>query len=210
MMRLRVDTVLVALLFVVVVLFGVFTLRDRITSWLGNRDPGPPKVLASDPARGPANAAVTIIEVGDFACPFCEASQPALAAVLAKYRDQVRHVWKDLPLPDHPEALPAAIAARCAQEQGKFWEMHDKLFAPNSKLADGYYRSAAAELGLDKDAFASCLTSDRPRTLVEQSFNHVAAAGVDGTPYFFINTIRITEQPSSSLLERAVLEARAQ
>ncbi len=209
MLRLRADTVFLTLLFVVVTLFGVFTLRDRITSWLRNRTPGPPKVLASDPVRGSANAAVTIIEVGDFACPFCEASQPALAAVLAKYRDQIRHVWKDLPIPDHPEALPAAVAARCAQEQGKFWEMHDKLFAANSKLSDAYYRTAATELGLDADAFASCLTSDRARALVEQSFNDVAAAGVDGTPYFFIGPIRITEQPSSSQLERAILEARA-
>jgi protein-disulfide isomerase len=99
----------------------------------------------------------------------------------------VRIVFRDYPLPNHPRALPAAEAARCAQDQGKFWEYHDKLFASQRQLTDADLDRHAAELELDTEAFRACRESGEHRAEVERSRDAGALLGVTGTPAFFIN-----------------------
>ena len=92
------------------------------------------EVAANDPVKGPANAPITIIEFSDYQCPFCARVNPTLDRIRQTYPDKVRIVFKDFPLPNHPEAPKASEAAYCAGEQGKYWEMHDRLFANQQAL----------------------------------------------------------------------------
>ena len=86
------------------------------------------------PSPGGASASVEIIEFSDFQCPYCQSVAPVLKQLMAKYGDRVKLVWKDFPLPNHPDARPAAEAALCANDQGKFWAYHDKLFDNQSEM----------------------------------------------------------------------------
>ena len=89
-------------------------------------------VAATDPTKG--SGPIEILEFSDFECPYCQKAQSMIREMLAKYEGKVKLVWKDFPLPNHEYAVPAAVAARCAQEQGKFWEYHDVLFANQQAL----------------------------------------------------------------------------
>ena len=150
-----------------------------------------PKVeVAYDPARlrGNPKAPVVIVEFSDFQCPYCRAVQPTLNNLLAKYSGSVSLAYRDLPLRDiHPEAQIAAEGSRCAGEQGKFWEFHDLLFANQNKLYREGLLEQARNLKLDEQKFASCLSSGRYQTQIEQDRQLGLRAGVNGTPGFFIN-----------------------
>ena len=138
--------------------------------------------------RGDANAPITVVEFADFQCPFCSRVQPALKDVLAKYKGKVKLAYRDFPLaPIHPNAEIAAEASRCALAQGKYWEMHDAMLSDQSKLDEAALVQTAAGLGMDQDAFASCLKSNRYREPVQQDFRAGSEAGVNATPSFFIN-----------------------
>jgi protein-disulfide isomerase len=150
----------------------------------------PPRVAVSDggrPSKGPANAPVQIVEFSDFECPFCFRVNPTVAQVLSTYGDRVRLVYRHLPLPNHPNARPAAEAAACANEQGKFWEYHDRLFADQSKLAAADLKKHAADLGLDSGTFNACVDSRRFQKEVDADMDAAQLLGVSGTPHFFIN-----------------------
>ena len=151
----------------------------------------PPVVRVNyDPARvkGDADAPITIVEFGDFQCPFCGRVQPLLKDVLAKYKGKVKLAYRDFPLSQiHPHAEMAAEASRCALAQGKFWEMHDAMFADQSTLDKAALTETAAGLGLDQNSFESCLTSDKYKAVVQQDVQAGSEAGVNGTPTFFIN-----------------------
>jgi protein-disulfide isomerase len=114
-----------------------------------------------DPARGPEDAPVTIIEFSDFQCPFCKAFfDQTLPKLLSRYRDRVRFVYRDFPITRiHPEALNAAEAAQCAFEQDRFWDYHDRLFQTPEKLSVSHLKANARSLGLDGKAFDECLDS---------------------------------------------------
>lgn len=144
-------------------------------------------VEALGPARGGAAPKVTIIAFSDFECPFCSRFVPALDQVAKKYGDQVRIVFRQFPLDIHANARKAAEASLCAAEQGKFWEMHDAMFANQSALAPAALKAKAAELGLKGDAFNTCLDSGKFASRVEADVQAGADAGVDGTPASFIN-----------------------
>ena len=101
------------------------------------------------PIKGAKDALVTIVQFSDFQCPFCSRVEPTISKVMDEYKGKVRVVWRDLPLPFHPNAKPAAIAARAAGEQGKFWEMHNKIFANQQQLDRATYEKYAQELGLN-------------------------------------------------------------
>jgi predicted DsbA family dithiol-disulfide isomerase len=146
------------------------------------------EVAAGDgPPRGPEDAPVTIVEFSDFQCPYCARVNPTLDEVLKRYPDQVRVVFRHFPLEFHKEAPKAAEASRCASEQGKFWEYHDLLFANQKALGVDQLKQYAAQLGLDQADFDQCLDSGREAAAVQQDMADGRAAGVSGTPAFFIN-----------------------
>jgi protein-disulfide isomerase len=143
-----------------------------------------------DPSIGPENAAITLIEFSDYECPFCQRwHAETFARLREKYPDQLRIVYRDFPLANHPNAQPAAEAAGCANEQGAFWEYHDKLFAGQSGLSAAAYRKYAGEIGLDMEKFNECVETRRYREEVEADLNYAANLGVGSTPTFFLNGI---------------------
>jgi protein-disulfide isomerase len=139
------------------------------------------------PVRGPATAPVTIVEFSDFQCPYCGRLIPTLDQVKAKYGDKVRIVFRQFPLPMHPNAQKAAEASLCANEQGKFWEMHDAMFKNQQELAVDNLKSKAAALGIKADSFNQCLDSGKYASKVQEDQKAGSAAGVNGTPAMFIN-----------------------
>jgi protein-disulfide isomerase len=150
-------------------------------------EPPRAEVEAVGPAKGPENAPVTIVEFSDFECPFCSRVLPTLEQVEANYGDKVRIVFRQFPLNIHPNAQKAAEASLCAEDQGKFWEMHDHMFANQRQLSVDNLKAAAGELGLDVDTFAQCLDSGEHAGVVEADMKAGVEAGVSGTPAMFIN-----------------------
>jgi protein-disulfide isomerase len=140
------------------------------------------------PVRGPADAKVTLVEFLDFQCPFCSRVQPTLAQIQQTYGDKVRIVFKHMPLRSiHPQAAGAAAAAEAAHGQGKFWEMHDLIFANQRELGDAKYQEWARQLGLDMDRFQKDLKSPALAQRIDADSQEAANLGVSGTPAFFIN-----------------------
>jgi protein-disulfide isomerase len=148
------------------------------------------KVAASGPAQGPEGARVTIVEFSDFQCPYCRRAESTVKQVLDRYRDQVRFVYRHFPLEMHPRARPAAEAAACADQQGRFWDYHEKLFSGG--LEDADLQRYATELGLDTTAFQQCVSQHKTKDVVISDFEAGKAAGVSGTPAFFVNGIMIS------------------
>jgi protein-disulfide isomerase len=149
------------------------------------RGAGAISVRADDPVRGGKKAPVTVIEFSDFQCPYCARAVPTVKEL--EGNKNVRVVWKHLPLSFHPNAMPAALAAEAAREQGKFWEMHDKLFANQTALSDATYLEYARDLGLDVKRFQEAMQSPRLRARVQEDLAAAGAAGVTGTPTFVVN-----------------------
>lgn len=149
----------------------------------------PPKVqvAADGPSKGPQGAPVTIIEFSDFQCPFCIRAEKTVEELLAAYPDKIRFVYRDFPLPSHDLAPKASEAAYCAQDQGKYWEMHNRLFQAEGKLQPEALKGYARELGLDGAKFDKCLDSGEKTATVETHRKAGDEAGVSGTPAFFIN-----------------------
>jgi protein-disulfide isomerase len=143
--------------------------------------------VGSAPVRGPKDAPVTIVMWSDFQCPFCSRVEPTLSKVMDEYKGKVRIAWKDLPLPFHQNAMPAAHAARAAGEQGKFWEMHDKLFANQANLDRPSLEKYASELGLNMGRFKAALDSEKYKKEIQADSEQGAKIGARGTPAFFVN-----------------------
>jgi protein-disulfide isomerase len=142
-------------------------------------------------SRGPAAAPVTIVEWSDYECPYCKQAQEVLQRLRAEFPDTVRLVFKDFPLRSHPQALPAALAARCAGAQGRYWEYHDLLFVAQPDFARDQLIVYARRLGLDAGTFTDCLDSGRFREAVLADQREGRAAGVRATPTFFINRRKV-------------------
>ncbi len=143
------------------------------------------------PRRGPKDAPVTIVEFSDFQCPYCRRVQPTLLTLLEKYPGKISLVYKDLPLRQiHPEAQKAAEAARCAGEQGKFWEYHDKLFA-TPRISKEELSKVAQDLSLDSIKFAGCLDSGKHEPTIQADFDQAMAIGAQSTPVFYVNGIQL-------------------
>jgi protein-disulfide isomerase len=142
---------------------------------------------AERPAKGPANAPVEIIEFSDFQCPFCLNAFPTVGRIVATCGDKVRFVYRHYPLPNHPRARPAALAAQCADEQGQFWPYHDRLFGDQSRLEDADFKRHAAELGLNAEQFNTCYETQKYQADVDADIRAADEVGVSGTPAFFIN-----------------------
>jgi protein-disulfide isomerase len=142
---------------------------------------------AGRPSRGPANAKVEVIEFSDFQCPYCLRAHPVVAQVLQAYGDKIRFVYRNYPLPSHPDARPAAEAGACAAEQGKFWEYHDRLFDHQDQLSNSDLKQHAVALGLNAGQFAACLDTRKYQKDVDADIAAGNEVGVTGTPAFFIN-----------------------
>lgn len=152
------------------------------------REPFRVEVDATGPKKGPDGAQVTIIEFSDFECPFCNRVNPAIQKVLETYGDKVQIVFRQYPLDIHKNARKAGEASLCADEQGKFWEMHDGMFDNQKNLGvDGLKSIAASVEGIDVPAFNKCLESGRHAETVQRDLIEGATAGVNSTPAFFIN-----------------------
>lgn len=149
--------------------------------------------FSADPAmaKGPAAAPVTIFEWSDYECPFCQRVQEVLQRLRGEFPDTVRFVFKDFPLRSHPNALPAALAARCAGAQGRYWEYHDLLFVGQPDLSRNDLIGYARRLGLDAPALTECLDAGRFRDAILADQREGREAGVRATPTFFINQRKI-------------------
>jgi protein-disulfide isomerase len=153
----------------------------------GQAEP-PAKIdVGNAPSLGPQNAPITMVEWSDFQCPFCGNAQPTLQRLRAQYGNKLRLVWKNQPLPFHDKAMAAAEAAMAAAEQGKFWEMHDKLFARQNELSPALYDQLAKEIGLDLGKFHASTEGHRNEALIRADMQAGAVLGASGTPTFFIN-----------------------
>ena len=141
---------------------------------------------------GPADAKVTIVEFSDFECPACKAAQPALEQTLKDYSDKVRFVYREFPLPSHEFGFIAAQAAEAAGLQGKFWEMHDKLFQISPNLSRDQLIGAAKDLGLNMDQFTKDFDSEAVRQRILDDQADGKKANLEATPTFFINGTKFT------------------
>lgn len=145
------------------------------------------------PYKGGEKAAVTIVEFSDFHCPFCQRVVPTLAQLESRYGEKIKLVFRDFPIENiHPGATKAHEAARCANEQGKFWPYHDKLFAGPPRSSPEDFKGLAKEVGLNASAFETCLGSGKYQAAIKQDIAEGSRAGVGGTPAFFINGRLIT------------------
>ena len=144
--------------------------------------------VAGAPSKGPVDAPVTLIEFSDFQCPFCSRVIPTLKRIEESYGGKVRLVFRQFPLHRlHPQAQKAAEASLCANDQEKFWEMHDAMFADQGGLAVEKLKEKAGTLGLDLEAFNQCLDSDQYADRVDADLQAGTEVGVTGTPAIFIN-----------------------
>lgn len=171
----------------------------------------PVTVAENDPRKGPDSAPVRIVEWSDFQCPFCARVGPAFKQVVAEYGDDVQIVFRDYPLPAnmHPEAQISAEAGQCAHEQGRFWELHDKMFNNQRALKAPDLKRYAAEIGLDVEAFSECLDSNRHREAVLADHREGLSIGVRGTPAIFINGRRVKGAPTFDAMKAMIDEELA-
>ncbi len=154
-----------------------------------NRILGDPENIpvVGSPVRGPSSAKVTLVEFSDFECPFCTAAVAAIDQLLKDYPTEVKLVYKEFPLEMHPHARLAAEAALAAQDQGKFWEMHDKLFANSRQLSRERIFALAKETGLDMTRFEKDVASGKYDKRIDADLRDGEQAGVEGTPSLFLD-----------------------
>jgi Na+:H+ antiporter, NhaA family len=149
----------------------------------------PPVDPKRDHVRGPDDAPVTLVEYGDFQCPYCGEAYPVVNELLARFGDQLRFVFRHMPLSDlHPRAPFAAEAAEAAAAQDRFWEMHDRLFEHRHELEDSDLRAHAEAVGVaDAERFDAELRDHAHAARVEEDYRSGAESGVPSTPRFFVN-----------------------
>lgn len=179
-------------------------------------DAAPTRTLAAvtdkDHVRGDIDKAkVVLVEYSDYECPFCSRHHPTLQALVDKYGDDVAWVYRHFPLTSiHPEAKPAALAAECANEQGKFWEFTDEMFANQASLGDDFYLEVAGDLGLNVNKFTECYESEKYKDVVDEQMASGRAAGVSGTPATFVNGQMISGAVDQSSFEELIDAAMAE
>ena len=173
------------------------SLKTLIQSNVAKGVKKPPSINAKtnikgDPSMGKADAPLVLVEFSDYQCPYCARhSLKTMPRIKKDYVDtgKIRYVFKDMPLAFHKNAKKAAEAAHCAGEKGKYWEMHDLLFANQQKLSIDDLKGYAEELGLKKSSFEKCLDSGRYAEEVKSDLKAAKAAGIKGTPSFIIGRV---------------------
>ncbi len=169
----------------------------------GGDSVGKPKAIGSDDhVQGPKDAEVTLVEYSDFQCPFCQRFHPSMEQLLsdAKYKGKVRWVFRHFPLSFHPNALPAANAAECAAEQGKFWEYAHDLYVSQDQESDAFYGQLADKLKLNRSKFDSCYSSKKYNSKIQAQEQEGSSIGITGTP----GTVIVAKDGSTSLVPGAV------
>lgn len=197
---------------VLIALFWFFALNrgNRITFTDDLPDLTSPTVTVADPTQGPVDAPITLVVFADFECQACAEAETILDGVLAAYPNHVRLVWKDLPnTSTHPEALSAALAARCAEKQDAFFAYADLLFANQENLGPDLYPALAENLGLKTASFNRCLENQETLPLVQKSYDEGLALNVTATPTVFINDERLTGSLNRSELDAKIRAALA-
>ena len=179
--------------------------RVAALDWRMAIEPPRRKLDATRLVRGDVDAPVTIMTFSDYQCPYCIRSEPVLAAVLDRYPGEVRVIHRHFPLDSiHPFARPASEAAMCADEQGRFWDFHDAIFARNGRLDEASFGEIATTLELDGAALDQCIEERRYRDFVQADFDAGQAAGVTGTPAFFVNGIPLKGARTADQLSEVV------
>ncbi len=146
------------------------------------------KIVAGDsPFMGGKNAKVEVVEFSDFQCPYCARATDIIGELKKKYGDKIKVVFKNFPLPFHKDAHKAAEAGLCANDQGKFWKMHDAMFADQSKLKVDDLKATAKRIGLDSGAFDKCIDSHKYHARLDKTIQEGKDAGVKSTPTFYVN-----------------------
>ncbi|MGC9405245.1 Na+/H+ antiporter NhaA [Streptomyces sp. DZ1-3] len=191
---------------------GLLPAARRARALLGTSEPltdlGVSVDERHDHVRGPADAAVTLVEYGDFECPYCGRAEGVVRDLLGSETD-VRYVWRHLPLTDvHPQAQAAAEAAEAAARQGRFWDMHDLLLDRQDELGERDLLRHARELGLDMEVFREDLKRRRGARRIAEDVDSADLSGVSGTPTFFVNGRRHHGAYDIGALKRAVEQAR--
>ena len=188
--------------------FKTLRINGKVTTYLK-----PPELVRVDlsvngaPSKGSEKAEVTIVKFEDFQCPYCKAVQPNFQEVLKRYDGKVRLVHKDLPLDQiHPQARQAAEAARCADDEGKFWEYHDRLYASSPNAAPEDLRLYAKDLGLNQELFDKCLARGKYKAAIQNDLNEAANLGLTGTPAFFINGRELSGAQSVQAISQIIDE----
>jgi protein-disulfide isomerase len=163
-----------------------------------------------DHIQGPANAPVTLLEYGDYECPYCGAAYPIIKAVQARMDQRLRFVYRNFPITtSHPHAQQAAESAEAAATQGRFWEMHDVLFENQKRLRDEDLRAYAKALALDLERFERELAEHVHAGRVHEDFMSGVRSGVNGTPTFYINGVRHDDSYEAETLLSALETAAA-
>jgi protein-disulfide isomerase len=160
------------------------------------------RIAGSDaPSFGPVNARVTVVAFSDFQCPFCSKAADVTRQLKAKYGEKIRFVFRNFPLPFHKNAESAAEASLAANAQGKFWEMHDKMFANQKRLDRDSLESYAKDLGLDMSKFRAALDSRDYENSVRADASLASEAVVRGTPTLFVNGRRVNVSNGADVIK---------
>lgn len=169
-----------------------------------------PLAVGESPVKGAKDARVTIVEFSDYQCPYCSRAEPLVEQIVDAYPKDVQRVYKQFPLPMHPNAMPASKAALAAHKQGKFWEMHRKLFDNQTALGPDNYKKWAQEIGLDVARFEKDMSAPEVQAQIDKEMQEARGAEVTGTPTIFVNGKRL--QPQQRNLEgfKAVIDAALQ
>mgnify|MGYP001595759751 FL=1 len=201
---------------VIGVLFFLFfgaSLRfgNRIT-YTDQPAPTEPSVTFVDPSLGKADAKVTMVVFGDYGCEACaDFDTVRLDLVAEDFPNDLRIVWKDMPnTSQHPEALNAAIAARCAEDQNKFWEYHTLLMQNTTTLGAELYMALATQLELKEKSFTSCFSEQTPAPIVQQTYEEGLALGIATTPTIYVNGVRYTGSLDRGTLKVIIRQAITQ
>jgi len=147
--------------------------------------------ITGNPVKGPANAKITIVEFTDFQCPYCKRGADVIAQVVKAYPNDVKVAFKNLPLPFHKEAMPAAKAALAANKQGKFWEFYTELFNNQGQLSTAFYEATAKKVGLNVEKWKTDMAAPETETQIKADMAIAEKNGIQGTPGFFVGGVAV-------------------
>ena len=192
------NSIYIAIVVVIIIVGAVYFLSGR-PSYTPNEYKGNYK--------GSMDANVTMVEYSDFQCQYCGAAYPTVKQIVEKYGDSIKFQYRHFPLPAHANAQKAAEASECAADQGKFWDLHDKMFDNQQRLDVGSLKSYASSLGFNTTSFNACLDSGVMASRVSFDKGEGQSAGVSGTPTFFINGKKLVGNQPYSTIENAIEDA---
>jgi protein-disulfide isomerase len=182
------------------------SLAEEVAAQIPNLPRHEVTIGEDDPVLGPEDAVVTVVEFADFECPYCQRHfEQVYPELQAAYGDQIRYVYKDFPLTSiHPNAMDAALASQCANEQGAYWDYHDLLYSGGLSLERSSYESYAEQLGLDLTQFTACLDEGRYTDGINADMTEASSIGLSSTPTFFINGLALVGAQPFEIFEAII------